>query len=119
MNTTKYISSLVLAVLLVACREAPTPTPQIERPALERLTVTIEPAKTGQILSVPKDALLTRAGIPGVFVYRQGVARFQMVKAGRTERDLVEILSGLNGGETLVVGDLKAVHDGSPVRPGK
>jgi len=27
----------------------------------------------------------------------------------------VEILSGLQGSETLVLGDLSAVHDGSPV----
>jgi hypothetical protein len=119
MNMTKYGLALMLGVLLVACHQAPTPTPQIERPALERRTVTIEPVKTGQILSAPKDALLTRAGIPGVFVYRQGVARFQMVKTGRVVGVSVEILSGLNGGETLVAGDLKAVHDGSPVKPVK
>ncbi len=119
MSRTRYLSALALGVLLAGCHQAPTPTPQLERPALERPTVTIGPAKTGQILSVPRNALLTRAGIPGVLVYRQGVARFQMVKAGRTVRDSMEILSGLNGGETLVVGDLEAVHDGSPVTPVK
>lgn len=119
MRMTRHILALALGVLPAACHQAPTPTPQIERPALELRTVAVGPAKTGQILSVPKDALQTRAGIPGVFVYRQGAARFQMVKAGRAVRDSVEILSGLDGGETLVAGDLTAVHDGSPVKPVK
>lgn len=115
MSVTKYLLVSALGGLLAGCHQAPTPTPPIERTALERRTVDIGPTKTGRILSVPKDALLTRAGIPGVFVYRQGLARFQMVKAGRTVGNSVEILSGLNGGETLVVGDLHAIHDGSPV----
>jgi hypothetical protein len=119
MSIAKRFLTLALGVVLAACHQAPAPTPQIERPVVERRTVTIGPAEPGQILSVPKDALLTRAGIPGVFVYRQGVARFQMVKTGRSVRSSVEVLSGLKGGETLVVGDLKAVHDGSPVRVAK
>jgi hypothetical protein len=119
MSMTNHLLALALGVLLAACHQAPAPTPQIERPAVERRTVKIGPAKPGQILSVPKHALLTRAGIPGVFVYRQGLARFQMVKAGRAVGDSVEILSGLNGGETLVIGDFKTMHDGSPVKPVK
>ncbi len=119
MSKPEYVFALVLGVLLAACHQAPMPTPPIERPALERRTVNIKPAKRGQILTVPKDALLTRAGVPGVFVYRQDAARFQMVKTGRAVRSSVEILSGLKGGETLVIGELKAVHDGSPINPGK
>ncbi len=119
MSVSKCLAVLVTGVLLAACHQAPTPSPQVERASLERRTVEIGPAKTGQILTAPKDALLTRAGIPGVFVYRQGMARFQMVKVGRTVRASVEILSGLNGDETLVVGDLKSVYDGSPVIPTK
>lgn len=117
MSMSKRLLALVLGVLLAACHQAPIPTPQIELPTLERRTVMIGPVKSGQILSVPKDAFITRAGVPGVFVYRQGAARFRMVKAGRAAGDSVEILSGLNGGEILVVGDLETVHDGSPVKP--
>ena len=44
-----------------------------------------------------------------------GEARFRLIRAGRTSANQVEILSGLHGDETLVLGDLSAVHDGSPV----
>ena len=40
-----------------------------------------------------------------------------MVRNGKNLNDRVEILSGLGGNETLVAGDLRDVHDGSPIRP--
>jgi hypothetical protein len=39
-----------------------------------------------------------------------------MVRTGKTVNNRVEILSGLRGSETLVTGDLRDVHDGSPVK---
>ena len=59
-------------------------------------------------------------GIPGVFVLSEaGEARFRLVRPCRTSDSLVEILSGLHGNETLVLGDLAAVHDGSPIEKKK
>ncbi len=107
----------VCCALLVACHPAPEPTPEVELPPVERATVEITPPAAGGILSVPKAAKLTRAGVPGVFVVREGRARFHMVKFGRAAGKRIEALSGLHGGETLVIGDLETVHDGSPLRP--
>jgi hypothetical protein len=44
-----------------------------------------------------------------------GEARFRMVRPGRIVGGETEILAGLVGDETLVLGDLKTLHDGSPV----
>jgi hypothetical protein len=44
-----------------------------------------------------------------------GEARFRMVRAGDARGAQLEILDGLHGDETLVLGDLSAVHDGSPI----
>ncbi len=117
MSTAKLVWIAASSAVIAACHQAPAPTPDVERPTLERRVVNIDSPKSGRLLSAPSEALLTRAGVPGVFVYRQGRARFQMVKTGRTAAGRVEILSGLGGGETLVVGDLKAVRDGSPLTP--
>ena len=65
---------------------------------------------------VPEDTLLLRAGIHGVFVEREGHARFQMVKPGQRLDNHVQILSGLYGSEILLAGELEHVHDGSPLK---
>ena len=117
MNTAIIVPVVVIGLLTAACNQQVTPTPELALPELQRPTVTIEPADPKKILAVPKYALVARAGIPGVFVYRNGRARFQMVKAGRNIGERTEILSGLHGGEVLLVGDLNSVHDGSPLEP--
>lgn len=67
-------------------------------------------------LKIPRAALVERGGIPGVFVLSEaGEARFRLVRPGRSSGTQAEILSGLHGNETLVLGDLSAVHDGSLV----
>lgn len=110
---------LALAVVtLAACGrkpESPPQLPRLERPVLVLTAV----AKTPSGVLVPRAAYVERAGVPGVFVLHEGLARFRMVKAGRAQGEAIEILSGLTGTETLVLGDLKAVRDGSPLQPQK
>ncbi len=76
------------------------------------------PAPGTQSILIPRAALIERAGLPGVFVMStDGRARFRLVRPGKIQGDKIEILSGLRGGESLVVGDLDAVRDGSPIKP--
>lgn len=98
-------------MLLAACgKDTPPPPPA---PALERPLVTVT-IRNNRILA-PQIALIERGGVTGVFVMEDGVARFRMVRAGKTYDGRVEILSGLSDDEHLVTGDLRDVHDGSPV----
>ncbi len=56
-----------------------------------------------QVLAVPASALVQRAGIRGVFVVDgEGLARFRMLRTGRREEGMVEVLSGLSAGERVV-----------------
>lgn len=117
MKRTLPVMWALLLALIVGCerRELPPPKPvtALERPVL-RLAVGIG---EHQKLLVPRAALVARAGVIGVFVLNQtGEARFRIVKSGRVRGAEVEILSGLNGNEMLVLGDLTSVHDGTPVR---
>lgn len=73
---------------------------------------------TGQrsVLAVPVDAVLERAGITGVFVVdAQNVAQYRMVRTGRPQAGMVEVLSGLNSGERVVTGNAQAVNNGDKV----
>jgi hypothetical protein len=109
------VSVFVLAGLLLAgCdKKAAPPAPLT---ALTRPVLTLD-AQAGRLL-VPQTALVERGGVPGVFVLNEeNQARFRMVRTGKNLNDRVEILSGLSGSETLVVGDLHDVQDGSPIRP--
>ena len=103
----------VAALLLAGCGEKaalPVPVAALERPVL-----TLD-AQAGRVL-VPQALLVERGGVPGVFVLSaENQARFRMVRTGKTVNNRVEVLSGLRGGETLVTGDLRDVHDGSPVK---
>ena len=80
------------------------------------LALQVKPAELLRI-RIPRQALVERGGIPGVLVLSPaGEARFRMVRPGGTPGTQVEILSGLHGDETLVLGDLADVHDGSPIK---
>ena len=108
---------ILLALALAGCDkkppEAPPSLPRVERPVL---ALNLKPGSTLRI-NIPRAALVERGGIPGVFVLNEaGEARFRLVRPGRTSGAQVEILSGLHGNETLVLGDLPAVHDGSPIK---
>jgi len=67
-------------------------------------------------IAVPAAALQTRGALASVFVVdRGGVARLRLVTAGDAAGDRVEILSGLDAGETIVTA-LNNVRDGVRVR---
>ena len=105
--------SIVAVLLLAACgKKAAEPA----APAPLARPVVMPDAKAGRVL-VPQSALVERGGVPGVFVLTEDKqARFRMVRTGKIVNDRVEILSGLSGSETLVAGDLRDVHDGSPIQ---
>jgi len=110
----RAVSVLAIAILLSAgCSEKtvePVPVAALERPVL-----TLD-AKAGRVL-IPQSQLVERGGVPGVFVLtKENHARFRMVRTGKIVNDRIEILSGLNGNEILIAGDLLGVHDGSPIQ---
>jgi RND family efflux transporter MFP subunit len=79
-------------------------------------TARIEQATSARALMVPAAAVRTVAGTPRVFVVaRQGAGRRaeeRVVAAGQVVGDRVEITSGLNAGDEVVVTGLDQVVDG-------
>ncbi len=67
-------------------------------------------------IRVPTAALAERAGITGVFVVdAQGIARYRMVRTGATGDGMVEIQSGLNAGDKVVVSQVAQLENGDKV----
>jgi RND family efflux transporter MFP subunit len=69
-----------------------------------------------QGISVPKAALLERAGITGVFVVdADGIAHYRMVRVGREQDDMIEIEAGLNPGEKVVISNAAGFDSGDRI----
>ncbi|MDP2786924.1 MAG: efflux RND transporter periplasmic adaptor subunit [Pseudomonadota bacterium] len=78
------------------------------------------PTGKRSVLAVPAAAVLDRAGITGVFVVdAQGTAQYRMLRVGKSQGGLVEVLSGLNPGERVVTGNAQAVNNGDKVSEAK
>jgi multidrug efflux pump subunit AcrA (membrane-fusion protein) len=69
-----------------------------------------------QAITVPIRAVIERGQLASVLVVDEsGVARLRLVKTGDAYGDRVEVLSGLNEGERIVVDRTDVVSDGSRV----
>lgn len=112
----KRAVALAVLVLLAACERPVPPSPPAALPTLARPTLALHGDSRNANPPIPNAALVLRGGIPGVFVLQDGQARFRMVKPGRAAAGRTPILSGLEGNEILVLGDLHEVRDGSPIR---
>jgi hypothetical protein len=69
-----------------------------------------------EALTIPQDAITRRGQVSTVFVVEDGVARMRLVQTGATEQGRVEILAGLDAGETVVISPPPALVDGQAVK---
>jgi membrane fusion protein, multidrug efflux system len=72
--------------------------------------------KTG--LVVPQSAVDVRGSIPSVMRVRQGKAEMVPVKIGLTDKtsETIEVLSGLQPGDTLLMGAAMGITPGTPIK---
>lgn len=66
-------------------------------------------------LLVPVTALVERGQLTGIYVVRDDVLHYRLVRTGRQLDGLVEILSGLQAGETVVIGGVERARSGARV----
>ena len=64
---------------------------------------------------VPVDAILDEDIEKSLFVIEDGIARRRIIETGITDRDMVEILKGINDADTVVVVGQGGLRDGTPV----
>ena len=66
-------------------------------------------------LRVPASAVVRRGQMKMVFVVRDGTAQLRLVKTGKRIGDEVELVSGVDAGEVIVVAGAADLQDGQPV----
>lgn len=73
------------------------------------------PISEPQLLQVPASAVIRRGQMELVYVVREGHASLRLVKTGKVLTDGLEILSGLEAGETVAISRVAQLADGQPV----
>jgi len=75
----------------------------------------LAPVGETKTLSVPASAVVRRGQLELVFVVTTNTAQLHLVKTGRHTSDAVEIVSGLDAGDSVVVEGAQRLVDGQPV----
>jgi HlyD family secretion protein len=71
--------------------------------------------KDQNVMAVPQEALSTLAGVASVYVIENGAVRQQNVMLGVQEGNFYEVVSGLQGTETLAASSLNEITTGMKV----
>jgi RND family efflux transporter MFP subunit len=76
------------------------------------------PVGRRQAIQVAREAVIERGQLQGVYVVGQdSIARFRLIRTGAIRQGTVEVLSGLAGGEHVVLTGTERVSDGARVEP--
>ena len=73
------------------------------------------PVAEVQLLLVPQTAVLKRGQMELIFIAKDCKAALRLVKTGKTLDDRIEVLSGLEEGEQIIISDTTQLTDGQPV----
>jgi RND family efflux transporter MFP subunit len=68
-----------------------------------------------RVLIVPPQAIQQLGQVSSVYVVQEGVARLRLVQVGASSPDGVEVLAGLDTGESIVTSALAPLSDGAKV----
>jgi RND family efflux transporter MFP subunit len=88
------------------------PTEGLRTGQFGRVSVPVAEVK---LLLVPQSAVLKRGQMELIFIAKDGKAALRLVKTGKTLDDRIEVLSGLEEGEQIIVSDTTQLTDGQPV----
>ena len=77
-----------------------------------RVTLTMTPAET---LTIPSSALSSYGQMERVFVENDGKTQLRLVRSGARNKDRVEILSGLDENETVIIAENTPLIDGQSI----
>ena len=92
--------------------DGPAPTP---RPGMSAV-VDLQVRTADSVLAVPSSAVVRDEGRDAVYVVEDGRAQRVEVVVGAQGDEMVEVRSGLSGGESVVVRDADRLSDGQAVR---
>lgn len=67
-------------------------------------------------LAVPRESLVTRGERSGVFLVEDGTVRFADIRTGLAQNGRLQVLAGLNAGDTVVRAGAQFLNEGDTVR---
>jgi len=76
----------------------------------------ILPGLTTRSLMVPESSVSVFGQMERIFVVENNIAHLRLIRSGARREGTIEILSGLNPGEQVIVGDTARLADGQPVK---
>lgn len=79
------------------------------------VAITMELSETNDALAIPTEALIPEMDGDRVFVYRSGKAASVDVQTGLRTADKIQIVSGLQPGDTLITTGILQLRQGMPV----
>lgn len=82
-------------------------------------SVSLSNSKSTTALSVPRKALVGSSKSPKVYVVRNGKARLTSFNAGTSDGEFIEVVSGLNQGDQIVIKGQVNLQDNSNVKIAK
>ncbi len=82
-----------------------------------RVKVAVVVRAAHDAIRIPREALITKAGRPGVFVVDQGTAHWRAVDIGIETDRWIQILDGVDEGATVVTTGRTSLSDGMAVAP--
>jgi RND family efflux transporter MFP subunit len=116
----KVIEGTVSEISPVADPVSRTFNVKLDLPAMEGLRtgqfgrVSVPVAET-KLLLVSQSAVLKRGQMEIVFVAKDGKATLRLVKTGKVIDGRVEVISGIEQGEQVIVSDIARLADGQPL----
>ena len=114
-------TATVSAILPLADPTTRTTLVRLDLPVSSRLRSglfgrTSIPVGRRQMIQIAREAIVERGQLQGVYVVGQdGAARFRLIRTGETRQGAVEVLSGLTGGEQVIVAGVERVTDGARI----
>ena len=81
--------------------------------------VTLRLGQDDQALIIPTQAVIPQARNKRVILYRNGVAKFEIVSTGIRDSSFVQITEGLKAGDTIVTTGLLAIRPDSQIKLSK
>jgi RND family efflux transporter MFP subunit len=73
------------------------------------------PVREYEALVIPAAALVQRGQLQMVFVNDNNIAKLRLIRTGRERSEGIEVLAGLDGGESLVTEGAAKLMDGQPL----
>lgn len=70
------------------------------------------PSGTRLAIALPESALVKKESVEGVYIVIDGIVAFQPIRTGDRSGGAVEVVSGLTGGESLIISDSAGLMDG-------